>query len=170
MPRRLHRAGRGLPPAGSHPHRAVGLSECTGLAEVTLPTGLTHTGDYAFNGCTGLAQVSLPPGLTHIGESAFYGCEGLTQVTLPAGLTYIGDRAFKGCRKIAAVLVTPDPVHRRGPPPVLHTDAARRLTATATVQWAQHTLTLATWAGDVVGSRSPPCPARSPLTTTSWPR
>ena len=62
-------------PGRNHRDRRGGLS-CRGLAEVTLPPGLTHIGENAFHGCGGLAEVTLPPGRTHIGDDAFKYCGG----------------------------------------------------------------------------------------------
>ena len=76
---------------------------CSGLAQVTLPPGLTQLGHNAFDGCTGLTQITLPPGLTQIGTGAFTGCSGLDQVTLPASLTQIGPCAFMGCSGLAQI-------------------------------------------------------------------
>ena len=63
-------------------------------AEVTLPAGLTHIGDRAFEDCKKLTAITLPAGLTHIGDDAFRYCKNLTAITLPATLTHIGDGAF----------------------------------------------------------------------------
>ena len=63
-------------------------------AEVTLPAGLTHIGDKAFEDCKKLTAITLPDGLTHIGDGAFCGCRNLTTIILPDGLAHIGDGAF----------------------------------------------------------------------------
>ena len=63
-------------------------------AEVTLPSGLTHIGDKAFEDCKKLTAITLPDGLTHIGDGAFCGCRNLTTIILPDGLAHIGDGAF----------------------------------------------------------------------------
>ena len=52
----------------------------SGLADITLPPGLTQIGIDAFEGCSGLAEITLPPGLTQIGALAFSGCSGLAEI------------------------------------------------------------------------------------------
>jgi len=47
---------------------------------ITLPSGITSIGNYAFYGCTNLALTELPEGLTSIGRRAFYGCTSLALV------------------------------------------------------------------------------------------
>ena len=44
--------------------------------------GITHIGNYAFEGWTSLEQIELPDTLTYIGENAFAGCENLTSLTI----------------------------------------------------------------------------------------
>ena len=73
------------------------------MADVTLPAGLTHIGDWAFEGCMNLSTVTLPASLTHIGDRAFRGCKNLTTITLPASLTHIGKLAF-ACSGIKTVV------------------------------------------------------------------
>lgn len=69
------------------------FQNCTALAEVALPTGLTTIGDQAFLN-TGLTAVEIPVGVTAIGSSVFNGCRSLATVTMGDGVTKIGDMAF----------------------------------------------------------------------------
>jgi hypothetical protein len=66
---------------------------CTSLASVTLPAGLTEIGNNAFHSCTALTQISLPSGLLTVVDGAFNGTR-LTSVTIPESLTNIGSNAF----------------------------------------------------------------------------
>ena len=59
-------------------------------------------GDFAFYECSGLASVTIPSGVTSIGERAFDACSRLTSVTIPDSVTSIGGQAFYGCRGINA--------------------------------------------------------------------
>ena len=77
--------------------------DCTGLTSVTFPDNLTSIGSSAFKGCTGMTSIAFPAGLTSIGDSAFAGCSGLTSITLPAGLTGIGESTFAGCSGLTSI-------------------------------------------------------------------
>ena len=87
--------------------------DCTGLACVVIPDGVTEIGDYAFLGCTGLTSVVIPEGVAKIGECAFLGCTGLTSVVIPEGVTEIEESAFEGCTGLASVVI-PDSVTEIG--------------------------------------------------------
>ena len=50
------------------------LCGCTSLHTATIPDGVTHIGNFAFQGCMALAHITLPASLTHIGGHAFCGC------------------------------------------------------------------------------------------------
>ena len=76
---------------------------CTGLTEITIPSGITTIGAYAFRGCTGLTEITIPTGVTSIEQYAFNGCTGLTEITIPTGVTEIGDFAFYGCTRLTTV-------------------------------------------------------------------
>lgn len=61
---------------------------------VTIPAGVTHISDFAFeNGSSLTSVVFSGTSLTAIGNSAFKGT-GLTSIDLPSSLTYIGPQAF----------------------------------------------------------------------------
>ena len=69
--------------------------------EVSIPSGVTTIGNYAFAGGLALygdyAQV-IPSGLESFGEGAFQSCRYLKgKVTIPEGMADIPDRAFSGC-------------------------------------------------------------------------
>ena len=78
---------------------------CAGLTTLTLPATLAAIGSGAFDGCVGLTEVSFPAGLTSIGESAFGFCASLTALDLPAGLTTLGRSAFTDCTGLTTVRV-----------------------------------------------------------------
>ena len=65
-------------------------------------------GDYAFRDCSGLTNLTLPSGVTSIGIAAFRGCSGLTSLTLPSGVTEIGYSAFSGCSGLTSIYVYPE--------------------------------------------------------------
>ena len=65
-----------------------------GVKNVTIYSGVTSIGNYAFYNCTGLTSVTIPDSVTSIGNCAFYNCTGLTSVTIPDSVTSIGSNAF----------------------------------------------------------------------------
>ena len=64
------------------------------VTNLSIPSGVTKIGDYAFEYCADLTNVSIPSGVTEIGDYAFYLCSNLKTASLPAGLTTIGASAF----------------------------------------------------------------------------
>ena len=79
------------------------ISFLSDKAKVSLPDGLTHIGDWAFEGCENLTAITLPYGLSHIGNLPFIGCKNLTAITLPATLTHIGNFPFMWCENLTAI-------------------------------------------------------------------
>ena len=72
------------------------FSECSSLTSVTIPDNVTSIGDRAFEDCSSLTSVTIPDSVTSIGNYAFYHCDNLTSVTIPNSVTSIGDSAFEG--------------------------------------------------------------------------
>ncbi len=52
--------------------------------------------DSAFEDCTSLASIELPVGLTTIGDNAFSLCKKLNEISIPSTVTRVGDSAFTG--------------------------------------------------------------------------
>ena len=67
------------------------------ITSVSLPSGITRIGSYAFNNCTALTAVELPDSVSSIGDNAFCGCSALTSVILPQNVVTIEDYAFSNC-------------------------------------------------------------------------
>jgi hypothetical protein len=70
--------------------------DLSGSPLTTIPKG-------AFRECTPLAGIIIPNGVTSIGLVAFYGCTNLASVTIPNSVTSIGAHAFKNCTKLTSV-------------------------------------------------------------------
>lgn len=76
---------------------------CTNLTSVTLPSTVTRIEPYAFSGCTRLGgTLNLPSRLLQVGQSAFSGCTSLAGVTFPRGIHTIDQGAFSGCSKLSS--------------------------------------------------------------------
>ena len=58
-------------------------------------------GDSAFRDCTGLANVIIPDGLSTISYNAFEDCTNLVSVTISKSVTTIENCAFDGCDNLA---------------------------------------------------------------------
>ena len=79
------------------------FNECSKIADVVIPNGVTTLGTHAFGYCDGLIVVSLPPSVTTIGWSAFYACRNLTTVNLSEGVTRIGEYSFADCGNLSII-------------------------------------------------------------------
>ena len=65
---------------------------------MTIPSGVTSIGDWAFHGCSGLTSLTIPSGVTLIGDKAFYGCSGLISIYVyPENLPELGADIFYRC-------------------------------------------------------------------------
>ena len=69
---------------------------------MTIGSGVTNIGDYAFDSCSGLTNVTIPNSVTSIGNEAFRDCTGLTSVTIPNSVTNIGQGAFIFCYNLTS--------------------------------------------------------------------
>ena len=85
---------------GGNDDALIGVIERT-ATDITLPSGLTSVGSYAFSKCTNLALTSLPAGITKIDSRGFNECANLALTSLPAGITTIGAYAFIKCTNLA---------------------------------------------------------------------
>ena len=72
---------------------------------MSLPSGLTSIGNYAFFRCPKLALTSLPSGITSIGDLAFYGCLGLASLTFEGKPKKISSSAFNQCTNLTTINV-----------------------------------------------------------------
>ena len=65
------------------------------ISSIVIEDGVTHIGDYAFDGCSNsnLTSITIPASVTSIGDYAFEECSNLKSVTLNGEVT-IGGNAF----------------------------------------------------------------------------
>lgn len=67
------------------------------IVSITMSSGVTHIGDYAFAGLSYVETVSIGSGVKTIGLEAFSACVSLKSVNIPAAVTEIGPLAFINC-------------------------------------------------------------------------
>jgi len=79
--------------------------DCTNLASVVIPDGVTSIGASTFYGCTSLKSVVIPNSVRSIGSNAFRDCTNLTSVVIPYGVTSIGIFAFRDCTSLESVVI-----------------------------------------------------------------
>ena len=72
------------------------------VKEISLPSTLQTTEEFAFQGCENLASVTIPEGITEIEDGTFMG-SGLRKVHLPKNLKRIGEKAFYSCEHLCDI-------------------------------------------------------------------
>ncbi len=70
------------------------------VKNVTIPYTVAGIGNYAFGDCTGLKGLVIGSKVRTIGNHAFDYCTNLTTITVPESLSYVGDNAFAYCKSI----------------------------------------------------------------------
>ena len=78
---------------------------CDNLTNVKIADSVTVIGDAAFHWCEKLSGITIPYRVTVIGDGAFYQCASLTEITIPGSVTSIGRYAFEDCTKLADITV-----------------------------------------------------------------
>ena len=75
----------------------------TDIVNLTISSGVTSIGNYAFSGCSSLKSVSLPNTLSVIGSSSFASCSKLASIVIPNSVTTLKYEAFYGCSNLCSV-------------------------------------------------------------------
>lgn len=75
------------------------------ITAISLSSGITTIGNYAFSDITNLAKISMPSTLLSIGKNAFYHCSSLSDITIPANVDTIVPFAFAGCSALTSINV-----------------------------------------------------------------
>ena len=78
---------------------------CTNLTGVTIPNSVTSIGGSAFSDCSSLTSITIPSSVTSIGEYTFSYCSSLTSITIPNSVTSIGESAFEGCSSLTSITI-----------------------------------------------------------------
>lgn len=100
--------------------KEIGLSTGKGLevsntdkiTSVTVPSGVTSIGQYAFKDWTSLLNINIPVSLESIGNYAFKGCTSLEKfIANHVNLSEIGTGAFKNCTNLVLFYVRFTKIH-----------------------------------------------------------
>lgn len=78
------------------------------IKTITMSSGVTHIGDYAFAGCVYAKNITIGSGVKTIGEGAFMACVSVTSLNIPKAVTTIGVGAFAQCEALASCLYQVD--------------------------------------------------------------
>ena len=81
-----------------------------GLQSITIPSGVTYIGDFAFGSCSAMTSVTIDDAPVVICQEAFYGCSSLNTLDLGNGVTSIGSNAFAYCSSLRTNLTIPSSV------------------------------------------------------------
>lgn len=79
--------------------------DCSHLTDITIPSGVTGIGDWAFCNCSALTGITIPNSVTDIGYGIFMGCTKLESITVPNSVTIIGDCAFQDCTSLTDITI-----------------------------------------------------------------
>ena len=85
------------------------FSSCYSLSSITIPDSVTSIGDNIFQGCCSLSSITIPDSVTSIGNYVFNNCYSLSSITIPDGVTSIGTYAFSSCSSLSSITI-PDGV------------------------------------------------------------
>ena len=75
------------------------------IATISMDSGITSIGNFAFSYCTELASITIPENVTSIGCNAFQYCESLCDILIPEGVISIGEEAFISCRNLKNIVI-----------------------------------------------------------------
>ncbi len=81
------------------------FTNCNNLASIYIGDDVTTIGNYAFRRCTALTSVEIPESVVTIGASAFYNCSALVDVNIPSTVSVIAGNTFSGCSALETVTI-----------------------------------------------------------------
>ena len=70
---------------------------CNRIASVSIPNSVRLIGSHAFDCCKALENITIPNGVESIGNAAFHSCSGLKEATIPGSVKSVGESAFSSC-------------------------------------------------------------------------
>ncbi len=90
-------------PSGVSSIGSYAFNRCSKLTSVTIPDSVKSIGWFAFYDCTSLRSITIPDSVTSIEDYAFYDCTSLRSITIPDSVTSIGRGAFEACRSLTSI-------------------------------------------------------------------
>ena len=75
------------------------------INKIVISEGITHIGDYAFEGCSNLKTLDLPSTVKSIGNYAYANCLYIKNVDIPNHVESIGDYAFYTASSLRRVTI-----------------------------------------------------------------
>ncbi len=99
----LNIKGTGAIPNYSNSNPAPWASYADAITAITVQSGITAIGDYAFANIKNVVDLYVPDTVLTIGNGAFYGCTSLKSVRLPSGLIALGQSAFAYCKALKSI-------------------------------------------------------------------
>ena len=81
------------------------FANCSKLESICIGDDVTSIGSYAFRRCKVLTSVKIPEKVSTIGASAFYYCSALAEVNIPEGVSIIASNTFSGCSALKTVII-----------------------------------------------------------------
>ena len=93
--------GSGAMPDYSRNTLAPWYSYSSTVTEIVVGEGITHIGNYCFDGYSLVVSVTLPETLIDIGVRSFANCTVLSEVNFPDSIISIGSSAFSNCSNLS---------------------------------------------------------------------
>lgn len=85
--------------------RKYAFSECTKLANITIPDTVTTIEEGAFSYCETMSSIVIPSAVKIIERRVFIECYNLTSVIIPNGVTHIKEYAFEFCKSLTSIVI-----------------------------------------------------------------
>ena len=97
--------GSGVTTIGDYAFQNTGTDESVTAQSIALGANVITIGDYAFSGCNKLTTLALGRKLTAIPENMLFDCVALTSITIPASVQSVGSQAFYNCDGLTSITI-----------------------------------------------------------------
>ena len=97
--------GSGVTTIGEYAFGSTGTDESVTAQSITLGANVTTIGDGAFYNCSKLTTLDLGTSLTAIPANMLYDCVALTSITIPASVQSVGSQAFYNCDGLTSITI-----------------------------------------------------------------